>query len=395
MNIGIFTDTFYPEINGVVTSIRILEKELLKKGHNVYIVTTSHPDVKQSDSRIIRLPSIPFVFLPSRRVGTVYSPTAARIIRKLNLDIIHTHTEFSLGNFGKRMARQLGIPVIHTYHTMYKDYVHYISKGKLVRVTNEIAKQFSKNYCSTCHTIIAPTEKVENLLKDYGVKKPIRVIPTGINLEPFRKENYRSEELQELKRSFGISPDDSIVLFVGRLAKEKSIDVVVNQMPALIKKHPKAKFLIVGDGPSRKDLEALAKKLNCEKSVIFTGEQPWDSIGKFYQLGDVFVSASVTETQGLTFAEAMAAHIPVVAKQDKSIEGIIEDRKTGRVFANDEQLAEVLYELLTDEEQTKQIIENAYEMVELLSAENFGKKVENVYMDVLEVMNRVRSTIPG
>ena len=383
MNIGIFTDTYYPQINGVVTSIRTLEKELNKRGHKVYIFTTSNPNSKRALPRVFRLPSMPFIFLPSHRVGVLYSPKAVKIVKQLDLDIIHTKTEFSLGLFGKMMSKQLGIPIVHTYHTMYEDYVHYISKGKLTEFTPKMARTLSRLFCNRCDTVIAPTNKVKELLMEYGVKKPIEVVPTGINLEPFRKENYTKEEIIELRKQFGIQESDPVVLFIGRVAKEKSIDVVIRQMPALLQKLPNAKFLIVGNGPVKKDLEELCKELNVENSVIFAGEQPWDIIGKFYQAGDVFVSASVTETQGLTFAEAMAAKMPVVAKQDKSIEGIIQDHINGRVFTEDEELANILFELLTQKEVSIQLAENAAAMVEPLSSTHFGENIEKIYQSLI------------
>jgi 1,2-diacylglycerol 3-alpha-glucosyltransferase len=384
MNIGIFTDTYYPQINGVVTSIRTLERELNKLGHKVYIFTTSNPNSKRALPRVFRLPSMPFIFLPSHRIGVLYSPKAVRVVKQIHLDIIHTQTEFSLGLFGKMISKQLGIPLVHTYHTMYEDYVHYISKGKLTDFTPKMARSLSRLFCNRCNTIIAPTNKVKELLQEYGVRKPIEVIPTGINLEPFRKENYAKEDIIKLRKQFGIKESDRVVLFIGRVAKEKSIDVVIREMPSLLQKLPNAKFFIVGDGPVKKDLEELCKVLNVEESVVFAGEQPWDSIGKFYQAGDVFVSASITETQGLTFAEAMAAKMPVVAKQDKSIEGIIQDNINGRVFTKDEELSSILYELLTQKEVAIQLAENASSMVEPLSSVHFGESVEKIYKSLIK-----------
>ncbi|HOA80810.1 MAG TPA: glycosyltransferase family 4 protein [Defluviitaleaceae bacterium] len=384
MNIGIFTDTYYPQINGVVTSVRTLEKELAKRGHKVFVFTVSHPNAKTAYPRVFRLPSMPFVFLPSHRVGVLYSPKAVSIVKKINLDIIHTHTEFSLGLFGRMMAKQLNIPWVHTYHTMYEEYVHYISKGMLNRLTPKMVANLSRVFCNKCNTIIAPTDKVKDLLENYGVKKPIQIIPTGINLQPFKRENFNKDEIIELRKRYGITESDPVILFVGRIAKEKSIDIIIKQMPSLVAKLANAKLLIVGDGPIKKDLLKLCKNLNLEDSVIFTGEQPWESIGLFYQLGNVFVSASTSETQGLTFAEAMAAQIPVVAKNDKSIEGIIQDKINGRIFSNDEELANILFKLLTDNESCKILAANAAKTVEEFSSESFAKKIEEVYYSILQ-----------
>ena len=381
MNIGIFTDAYYPQVSGVVTSTMILKNELISLGHSVTIITVAHPDVEEQEG-IIRLPSIPFFLLPSQRVGMIYSRKNMNKIKKLDLDVIHTQTEFSIGVFGRIVAKKLDIPVVHTYHTMYEDYVHYVSRGIMIKPASQIAKKVSKLYCRDCSAIIVPTTKVKDALEQYGLKRHIDVIPTGVNIEPFKKSNYDKELIKEEKRSFGINENEPVVLFIGRIAKEKSVDIIINSMKELTKKIPNCKLLIVGDGPERENLEVLVEELGIERSVVFAGEKPWGEIGKYYQLGDVFVGASLTETQGLTFAEAMAAQIPVVAKYDKNLDGIIKDEINGRVFYKDEDLAEILFEVLMDKEKCALMVENAYNGIEPLSSKCFGENVEKVYMEV-------------
>ena len=383
MNIGIFTDTYYPQVNGVVTSIRTLEKELNKKGHKVYIFTITHPDARKAIPRVFRLPSMPFVFLPSHRVGLLYSPKAITMIKKLNLDLIHTQTEFSLGLFGKYVSKHLHLPNVHTYHTMYEDYVHYITFGKKTKITPKMARGLSRIFCNKSNRVIAPTEKVKDILKSYKVQKPIEAIPTGINLEPFKKENFDPKEIQLLREKFHIQHDDPVILFVGRLAKEKSIDVIIKAMPNVLQQFPTAKLLIIGDGPEKKYLEGLSTTLEIQSSIIFAGQQPWNMIGEFYQLGSIFVSASVTETQGLTFAEAMAGKIPVVAKYDKNLEGMLENNKTGKIFYHDNELSSILCELIADPFNAQQMAQNAYIAVQQYSSTLFGERVIQLYEEVL------------
>lgn len=381
MNIGIFTDAYYPQVSGVVTSTMILKNELIRLGHSVTIVTVSHPDVEEQEG-IVRLPSIPFFLLPSQRVGMIYSHKIMNKIKKLDLDIIHTQTEFSIGLFGRIVAKKLDIPVVHTYHTMYEDYMHYVSPGIMLKPASEFAKKVSKLYCRDCSAIIVPTTKVKDALEEYGLRRHIDVIPTGINIEPFKSSNYSEELIKDEKKSFGINEMEPVILFIGRIAKEKSIDIIINSMKEVIVKIPNAKLLIVGDGPERENLEALAVALGIEKSVVFTGEKPWDEIGKYYQMGDVFVGASLTETQGLTFTEAMAAQIPVVAKYDKNLEGIIRDKINGRIFYKDENLAEILFEVLMNKEEGDTMVKNAYDRIEGLSSKYFVESVEKIYMEV-------------
>lgn len=384
MNIGLFTDSYYPEVSGLVSSIEVLQKELKKRGHNVYIITTTNPFDKGNDDGVYRLPSMPFIFLKSRRIGLFYAPKVANCVKQLQLDIIHTQTEFSLGIFGKIMSKQLGIPVVHTYHTLYKEYFYYISKGHFKSLSNEIVRILTRNYCNGCNAIIAPTGKVYDLLKSYDVQKPIEVIPTGIEIERFDKGNYSEDDLLNLRESLGISKDDPVILFIGRVAKEKSIDVILRQMPKILNKIPKAKLVIVGDGSYKADLEIMIDLLKIKDSVIFTGEKPWEEIGSYYRLGNVFVSSSLTETQGLTFIEAMASDVPVVARFDKSIEALLQNRKNGIVFNNENELADLIVEVLTDKDFSDSLIENARETVLTYSAQEFGRNIEKLYFDVLE-----------
>ncbi|MBZ9606340.1 glycosyltransferase family 4 protein [Clostridium estertheticum] len=381
MNIGIFTDAYYPQVSGVVTSTIILKNELIRLGHNVTIITVAHPDVEEQEG-IIRLPSIPFFLLPSQRVGMIYSRKIMNKIKKIDLDIIHTQTEFSIGIFGRIVAKRLDIPVVHTYHTMYEDYIHYISHGIMLKPASQLAKKVSELYCRDCSAIIVPTIKVKDALENYGLTRHIDVIPTGVNIEPFKRSNYNKETIKDEKISFGINETQPVVLFIGRIAKEKSIDIIINSMKELTKRIPNCKLLIVGDGPERENLENLAKALGIEKSVVFAGEKPWEEIGRYYQMGDVFVGASLTETQGLTFEEAMAAQIPVVAKYDKNLDGIIRDKINGRFFYKDENLAEILFEILMDKEESALMVKNAYDRMEPLSSKCFGENVEKVYMEV-------------
>jgi len=387
MRIGMFIDTYEPQINGVVTSTKLLKERLEAAGHTVKIITVTQPDYKQDDPGIIRLPSIPFPPLPEHRMGTPYSGRAMEKIEQMELDLIHTQTEFSTGIFGRIAAYRLDLPVVHTYHTMHEDYVHYILPDSLETTVKpparKLARKLSKFYCQGCARVIAPTEKAKDALQSYGVTTPIKVIPTGIKLSPFRKENYTREELQELRAELDLKAEEPVVLYVGRLAQEKSLEVAIKQFAQLVEKIPTAKFLIVGGGPEKERLEQLGVNLNISSSLIFAGEQPWEEIGKFYQLGDVFVSASTTETQGLTFVEAMAAKVPVVAKYDDNLEDLLTEGETGRVFYDNEELPTILYDLLTDEQQREKLAEQAYGTAQEMSAETFGNKVEQLYLEIM------------
>lgn len=381
MRVGIFTDTYYPQVNGVVTSILILEKELRNLGHEVYIFTTSNPKAKDFSQNIFRLPSMPFIFLPTYRIAFFCSPKMLYKIKNFNLDIIHTQTEFSIGLFGKMVSKFLKIPMVHTYHTMYEDYVHYIANGYFFKP--KAAQKFSKIFCNMAKTVIVPTQKTKDYLIDYGVKKPIKIIPTGIELEKFM-DHVAMDKIIDLKKNLGLKTDDFVILFLGRVAKEKSIDVLISQMPNVIKKIGNAKLLIVGSGPYLEKLKSLSCNLCIDKNIFFTGEIPWQQINLYYKLADVFVTASTSETQGLTCIEAMASKIPAICKNDASVQNLIENSKNGFVFDNPEDLANIIYDLKQNPKLRKKVIDNAIATVNNLSCNSFAKSVQDIYYQVIQ-----------
>ncbi len=392
MNIGIFTDTYYPQINGVATSVRTLEKELNKLGHKVYIFTTTDPDCKVVLPRVFRLPSMPFVFFPSRRVTFMYPPKLILKIKRFNLDIVHTQTEFPLGFFGKAVAEYYKIPIVHTYHTMYEDYVHYVANGHLV--TPKMTQGFSRFFCNRADMVITPAEKSCHSLLQYGVKKPVKVIPTGLDFSKFEKKNCDPEEVKKIKAELGIGENDPVILSLGRVSLEKGVHLLVAKMPELLSRIPNAKFVIVGDGPMLGEIEENVKKLNIEKSVIFAGSKPWEIINNYYQIGDIFVSASESETQGLTYIEAMAGKIPVVVKRDDSVKGIVKHGETGYFFDTPNDFPDIAFEALNNMEKTKEIAENAYRGIQNLSSEQFAKNMEYLYQEVINLQKPIRVLLP-
>lgn len=383
MNIGIFTDTYSPQINGVITSINTLKEQLENLGHTVYIITVSHPESKPDEKNVFRLLSFPVFFAPQYRLSGFYSKKYYKIIKELNLDIIHTQTEFTIAAFARLIAKKLNIPIVHTYHTMWEDYAHYITGRKNSKLTPKAFNKISKVICNKYDKIITPTNKSKQALLRYEVTKPIEIIPTGIDLKPFNINNHTKNDFIDIKNEYNISEDKKILVFIGRLGHEKKVDVVLNNISNLLKTNPEIIFLIIGDGPARSSLEKLVKKLNISNKVIFAGKKPWSEIGKYYALGDAFVSASTSETQGLTFLEAMASKTVVISKYEESLDDVLIDKHNGRFFYNDTQLEKIILEVLYNTENTKKLEANALETVKKYSAENFGLTVEGLYKDMI------------
>lgn len=382
MRVGIFSDTYRPQVNGVVSSILTLEKELRKKGHKVYIITTTDPDAPTVEPNVLRIPSVEFKPLPQYRLGMLYSSKIIKKIKRLELDIIHPQTEWGVGTFARFAAINLEIPLVHTYHTLYEYYTHYVTRGHFTVPAKKLAAAISKFYCEKCNALIVPTRKVEDILYSYDVDKDMNIIPTGIELDKFYRENYTDEEIRFMRENFGIKDTDFLCVYIGRIAKEKSIDVLIDMFSKITDET--YKFMIVGRGPVIEDLKEQAEKLGINDRVIFTGEVPHDKVPVYYQMGDVFLNASISETQGLTFVEAMAAKTPVNARYDLNLEDLLVKNEAGLVYKDEEEFINNIKLLKENKEFREKIIENAYNVSQDFTAEKFGDRVEAVYKKTIE-----------
>ena len=387
MNIGFFSDTYHPDINGVVPSIRILEKKFKEQGHNLYIITSSKHEKTEDVKDIIMLSSLPLVFQPSYRLSTFYSVKDMKRIKELDLDIIHTHSEFSLGIFGLIAARELRIPVIHTFHTKWEDYLHYVTPRFISNreYAKKVTRQALRMFFKRCDCVIAPTAAMEQYIRDKcNIRtKPISVIPSAINLQPFHRENYTAEELNELKDEFNIR-EKKVLLTIGRIAKEKNIDITIKYLPRIFKENPDAVMLIIGDGPELSNLKKLASDLSISDKVIFAGKKPWEMIGKYYNIGDVFINSSTSETQGLTYIEAMAAGVPIVVKKADNLTGMVTDGENGYIFNQNSEIVDKVNYVLKNEPSVKKIIINGLTTSEQYSPDVFASRILSLYNQAID-----------
>ena len=377
MNIGIFTDSYFPQLSGVATSIKTLKDALEKQGHNVFIFTTTDPHIKKGavEANIFRFSSVPFISFTDRRVAFRGFFEATKVAREVKLDIVHTQTEFALGMIGKYVAHQLKIPAIHTYHTMYEDYLHYVLNGHLLRPYH--VKQFTNVYLKNMDGVIAPSKRVEALLKRYRVDIPMRVIPTGVDVNSLNKAANN-----DMRQELGIPADAPVLLTLSRVAEEKKIDRILNAMPEIIDEFPETRLVIAGDGPDMEVLQEQVERLTLEDNVIFTGDVPHDDVGSYYKMADLFVSASDTETQGLTYIEALASGTKCVVYDTDYTEHVFDDDELGKVFNGPgEMLSEILFYL----RQGRKPIPPAKLAAKMdqISAKKFASAVYQFYQDVI------------
>ncbi|QSB51596.1 glycosyltransferase family 4 protein [Leuconostoc falkenbergense] len=376
MNIGLFTDTYFPQVSGVATSIKTLKEALEAQGHQVYIFTSTDPKVPKNkfEPHIYRFSSVPYLGFKDRRLAFRGLIQAVEIAKSVQLDIVHTQTEFSLGLLGKFVARQLKIPAVHTYHTMYEDYTHYFAKGMLIG-PNGVGR-IMKAFMMSMAGVIAPSKLVQDTLVRYGITVPMRIIPTGVSLPKRRSTQVN------LRHNYHFYDTQPIILSLGRLAFEKNVAMTISVFSELLQVMPDARLVIAGDGPARKSLFEQVAELELEDKVIFTGMVNHEDIGDYYQMANVFVSSSDTETQGLTFIEAMAANRPFVAIHSPYLDNLVDNEAIGTLVSDYDELLAAVQKYL---ERPNTLADEQVRQAKMkdVDATKFAERVLAFYQDIL------------
>lgn len=386
MRIGLFTDTYVPDINGVVSSIVTLQKELEKNGHDVFVITNHKAMTTAMEGNVLRLPGLELKFLYGYKMSTPYHFNARDMIRDMDLDVIHVHTEFGVGIFGRVVAKSLNIPVVETYHTNYADYSHYVMKfdiDEVEKMYKKFISTWSKSIGNGVQAMIAPSEKTKETLLGYKVKTPIYVIPTGLNFDKFNRDAVEPKIIQNIKTKYNIKEDEKIIVFVGRIAQEKSIDIPIRGFQYV--SDPNIRFMIVGGGPQLDELKELTTSLNLDGKVFFTDKVDRDEVAAYYACADCFVSASLTETQGMTFIEALSCGLPVFARKDEVLEDLIEEDKSGYYFEDEKEFANKLMQYMNKtKEEMEQMAVVSRSKIMKYDSNIFYNKVLSVYYQAMD-----------
>ena len=388
MKIGIFTDAYEPHISGVTTSIKMLKTTLEKMHHEVFIVTANLDNNKfiyDDKNRIIYLPGIKTGIYETKLTG-IYSKKAMKIIKNWHLDVIHSQTEFGIGYFSRIVAKKLNLPIVHTYHTLYEDYVHYVTHGHFNNLAKKLAIKITKYYCEKkCDELIVPTDKIKDLfINKYNISQPINVIPTGIDIDKFKLTSNMKKEIESIKKKYKIKDTDFIIGSVGRIAPEKSFDKLLYNIKEMIKVNTNIKVMLVGGGPDLDNLKELTKKLHLEDYVIFTDKVNYDLVPAYFNTFNVIVSFSKTETQGLTIIEGLAASKPTICIEDDSFKAMIEPNYNGYLFKNDNEFKDYIFKLMNDKKLYKDMSTNARNSTYKYSKEVFASEVLKVYHKAIE-----------
>lgn len=382
MKILLTTDTWTPTVNGVVTSTVNLRAELTARGHDVRVLTLAGGCHTQQADGVTFLGSLDAgLIYPGARLRAPALDNALQELIAWQPDVVHSQCEFSTFAPARRIARACGAPLIHTYHTVYEDYTHYFSPSR--RMGRRLAALFTRAVCASADAVIAPTPKIQRLLRSYGVQCPVRVIPTGLDLRRFTAAPDPA-----LRTSLGLPDRGPVLLYLGRLAKEKNIAELIAAMPDI----PGAALLIVGDGPERPALEAQTEALDLAGRVIFAGMVPPAQVPRYYALADAFVSASTSEAQGLTYIEALAAGLPLLCRADPCVEALIRPGEGGWVYHSAREFTALARALPTGAA-AQSLRQAARRAAAPYTREVFGQSVEGLYFRALQAP-RARPLLP-
>ena len=384
MKILLTTDWWTPAVNGVVRSVTLLRRELLARGHDVKVLTLSPCAHSYEEDGVLYLASLSADRVyPGARVRPWVWNRWMKALADWRPDIIHAQCEFSTFLPAWRLARRCGCPLVHTYHTVYEDYTRYLFPSEVCG--RAAVREFTRLVSGRCDAILAPTGKVTDLLHQYGVSCPVYTVPTGIDLQVFRP--IPGGQRPALRRDLGLPAGRTLLVSVGRLAAEKNHDELLRLLAAC----PAASrplLVFVGDGPYRPQLEKQAARLGLGDRVRFVGMVSPADVVRYYQAGDAFVCASQSETQGLTYFEALACGLPLLVRADPCLRGVVQDGANGWQWRDADSFAAALAALEAAPAGQEALRAGALATAERYSAGHFAAQVLHAYEETLDRRRR-------
>jgi glycosyltransferase involved in cell wall biosynthesis len=358
MRVALYTNNYVPFCGGVTVSVETLRRGLEARGHEAWVLAPRFPGAAADPPRVLRYPSVPASTYPEFPLAIPFARAIAARVRALDVDVFHAHHPFLLGPAAARLARRQGRPLVFTYHTRYEKYAHYVPFSRAV--VERAAVALSTRFAQRADAVIAPSARVRDELQRQDVRAPIAVVPTGVDLMRFRPGDRAAA-----RRALGLALDEPLLLYVGRLDREKSVDRVLRAFDHVAGTLSQACLLLVGQGKEAVALRALAATLSSAPRVRFLGARAHDTLAVCYQAADLFLFASETETQGLVLAEAAACGLAAVAVTGPGCDEVVRDGVTG-VLAKPETtaLAEAALGLLLDDERRATMVVRARAVAE-------------------------------
>jgi len=375
MRIGLFTDGYLPEISGVTTAVHEFKNELERLGHEAYVYAPLYEGIHNEEEGVFRFRARPFLFYKTARVALPYNREAARTFKEL--DIIHSHTPFSLGLVAVGATLRYHIPHVHTYHTYLTEYRHYLPRP--LRPPKKTAEEASAIFCNRCTVVTAPSTSIKEELLRYGVHRPIHVLPFGVNLSLFQQE-----PVWDPRRELGIPKGAHLFLCSGRLAAEKNLCFLLRAFEEIHKADPGAVLVLTGDGPQRELLQEQVRRGGLNSAVIFTGFIDSAKLIDLYKVSELFLFASKTETQGLVLVEAMAGGTPAVAIGEMGVLDVVRDGVNGILAPEDaKEFGWMTLELLNDRGRYERLCQGALRTAEELSTQKSALRFLKLFEECL------------
>lgn len=379
MRILMMTNTFTPHVGGVARSVSFFTEELKKMGHKIVVVAPEFEGTPKHEEDVLRIPAIQNFNGSDFSVILPYPGVFSGKIEAFKPEIVHTHHPFLIGSMALRVANHYQIPLVFTHHTMYEKYTHYVP-GDSPQM-KRFAINLSVGYSNLCDQIIAPSESVENILRERGVDSPIEVVPTGVYIDEFSEGDGKS-----FREKHNIPEEAFVIGHIGRLAPEKNLEFLTESVCRFMKDRDNTWFLLVGSGPSEKSVEQIFKKAGLLQRLVKPGKLQHQQLVDSYHAMDLFAFASLSETQGMVLVESMAAGTPVVALDANGVREVVRDGIDGYlVFKQDEKAfagaIEHYYQL--DQEDRRLLVYGAKKTAKAFSMEKCAKRLESIYKVLL------------
>ena len=363
-------------LGGVTRAVETIRASLEALGHSVLVVAPRMAGALPQPG-VLRVPAVPAPTYPDFALPLPVGPRLTRALRALDLDVFHAHHPFLLGGTAARLARSLGRPLAFTYHTLYDKYAHYVPLPRAAVARQALA--WSTQFANHVDVVIAPSEALAERIRNQGVARVVEVVPTGIDLGWFQPGNRT-----DARAALGLPPDRPLLVYVGRLDREKNLDFLLEAFAAVLRVRPDAELLLVGRGTREPSLRALAARLGVADRVRFVGGVPLADVVAFYQAADVFVFASTTETQGLAVLEAMAVGRPVVAVRASGVEEAVMDGVTGLLTPEDSSaFAAAVTEILEDAGLAAKLAAGGREVARRFAAPVLAARLVGIYRRLL------------
>lgn len=389
MRILMISDVYFPRINGVSTSIQTFRRELHAAGHETVLIAPEYPSGGAADEPpIIRVPSR---YLPRDPEDRLMKLGALRDLRRQlareAFDLVHIQTPFIAHYQGIAMARALGVPVLESYHTYFEEYLHHYVPLIPRAAMRFVARRFTVSQCNALDALVVPSQAMERALQDYGVRCPMHVIPTGMDMQRFK-----GGDGARFRASLGIAPDRPVLVHVGRIAHEKNIDFLFRMFARVVAERPDAVMIVAGEGPALAHCKSYVHSLGVAEQVRFVGYLSRESaLLDCYRCGDLFVFSSKTETQGLVLLEAMALGVPVVSTAHMGTAEIVSPQRGAAVAPDDEaQFAQIVLALLRSPERRASMSTAARAFAASWSAAAMADRLAHLYSAAVAQAQRNR-----